>query len=89
MMRGLQILIIVMVLYYAVRTVYRSAIEAYQRKDDPPSASRGEEMVFDPECRTYVIKGRAVIRRIDGTLYSFCSETCARQFEGKKRTDLG
>ncbi|HEX9020257.1 MAG TPA: hypothetical protein VF903_03245, partial [Nitrospirota bacterium] len=82
-MRGLQFLLIILVVYYAVRAISRSAIESSRKKDKPRSASRGEEMVLDPECRTYVIKNRAVTRRIGGTLYSFCSEACARRFEEK------
>ena len=46
-------------------------------------------MVLDPGCRTYVVKDRAVTRRIRGSVHSFCSEACARRYEdGPPRLNL-
>jgi YHS domain-containing protein len=43
-------------------------------------------MVLDPQCKTYVPKGRAVMRRVGGKTVPFCSEACARAYEeGEKR----
>jgi YHS domain-containing protein len=86
MMRGLLFFLAIFVIYFALKTVVRSAVKSYH--DDEHQRSRrviGDEMVLDPECRTYVVKDRAVARRIRGTLTYFCSEACARQYEEKNR----
>ena len=85
MIRSLLIFIVFIVIYYALKTVIRSALKAYHGEDSTPARLKGEEMVLDPECRTYVLKDRATTRRIQGTLYSFCSEACAQRYEEKHR----
>jgi YHS domain-containing protein len=84
MIRSLLVFVVIMLIYYVVRTVVRSALKAYHEKE-PHARIMGDEMVLDPECHTYVVKDRAITRRIRGTLYPFCSETCARQYEEKNR----
>jgi len=71
-----------LVLYSAVKAVFRSARRAY-REEDPRTRIMGDEMVLCPECRTYVVKNRAVSRRIHGTPVFFCSDACALQHEQK------
>ena len=83
MIRSLLIFFCILIIYYAVKTVIRSAYTAYQGGESPRALHKGNELVLDPQCRTYVIKDRAVTRRIRGKLCSFCSETCARQYEEK------
>jgi YHS domain-containing protein len=86
MMRGLLFFLAIFVIYFALKTVVRSAVRSYH--DDEQRRNRrviGDEMVLDPECHTYVVKDRAVARRIRGTLTYFCSEACARQYEEKNR----
>jgi uncharacterized protein len=86
MIRSLLIFFFIMIIYYAVKTVVRSAYRAYHHEEAPPRERlKGDELVRDPQCRTYVVKGRAITRRIGGKLYSFCSETCAREYEAKNR----
>lgn len=82
MIRSILIFIFILVAYYAVKIVVRSAISAYG-KDERPGRLPGDEMVQDPECHTYVVKDRAVTRRIKGKPCFFCSEACARQYEEK------
>jgi YHS domain-containing protein len=84
MIRSILIFIFILAVYYAVKIVVRSAISAYG-KDERPGRLPGDEMVQDPECRTYVVRDRAVTRRIKGKLSFFCSEACARQHEEKNR----
>jgi hypothetical protein len=85
-MRGLLFFFAILVIYFALKTVVRSAVRAYH-DDEQRRGKRimGDEMVLDPECRTYVIKDRAVTRRIRGTLTHFCSDACARRYEDKNR----
>jgi YHS domain-containing protein len=84
--RNLLTLIIIVLVYYAFKTVLNSAFKAYHDEPDAPARLKGEEMVLDPECRTYVIKDRAVTRRLHGRPYSFCSEACAQRYEDKHRS---
>lgn len=84
MIRSLLIFVFILVVYYAVKTVVRGAINAYN-EDKRSARLEGDEMVQDPECRTYVLKDRAVTRRVKGRLCFFCSETCAKQYEEKNR----
>lgn len=83
-MRSLLVFIALVVLYYALKTAVRSALKAY-REEGGRARVRGEEMIFDPQCRTYVVKERAVTRRIGGSVHSFCSEDCARKYEEAHR----
>ena len=84
MIRSLLIFVFILVVYYAVKIVVRSAIHA-SGKGEPRSRIQGEEMVQDPECRTYVVKRRSVTRRINDKPCFFCSETCAKRYEDKNR----
>ncbi len=87
MLRNLLIFIAIIIIYNAFKTVVRAAQKAYYEEHDvPPARLKGEEMVLDPECRTYVVKDRAVTRRLHGKLLSFCSETCAERYEEKHRS---
>ncbi len=85
MIRSLLIFFFILIIYYAVKTVIRSAFTAYHEEEPPRTRFKGNELVQDPQCRTYVIKERAVTRRIRGKLCSFCSEACARQYEEMNR----
>lgn len=85
MIRYILIIISFFLVYYAVKSIVRSAIGTYT-KDERKSRLPGDEMVLDPECHTYVVKHRAVTRRINEELRFFCSETCARQYDEKNRT---
>jgi uncharacterized protein len=86
MIRSLFILFCVAVVYYALKTLFHSAVRSYQEEERKSDRLMGEEMVQDPECRTYIPKARAVTRRIGGKLCSFCSETCAHRYEEKIRS---
>jgi YHS domain-containing protein len=86
MIRGVLFFLAIFVIYYALKILVRSALKTY-REDEKKRSKRvmGDEMVLDPECRTYVVKDRSVIRQIRGTRTHFCSEDCARQYEDKNR----
>lgn len=85
MIRAALLIFAVMIIYSALRTLFRSAVQGYNEDERRRAAVQGEEMVQDPECRTYVVKSRAVTRRINGKLCSFCSDACAEQYEVKSR----
>jgi YHS domain-containing protein len=85
MIRYILFIILFFVLYYAVKTVVRAAVRTLG-KAGQENRLPGDEMVLDPECRTYVVKRRAVTRRIRGKACFFCSEACAEQYEQKNRS---
>ena len=85
MIRGLLIFFCALIIYYAVRSVIRSAYTAYHEEERPRERLKGDELVLDPQCGTYVMKSRAVTRRVRGKLCSFCSEACARQYQEKNQ----
>jgi uncharacterized protein len=85
-MRALLIFILIVVIYQAVKTVFRAALSTYQAGEKRPPRIPGEEMVRDPQCRTYVVKDRALIRRIGGRTEHFCSTACADAYERDHRS---
>ena len=84
MIRNILTLIFIVIIYYTLRTVFRSARKAYYA-EEKRERLKGEEMVLDPECRTYVVKARSTVRRISGKPVYFCSEACAKRHEEKSR----
>jgi YHS domain-containing protein len=84
MIRLILIFILIAVIYQAVKALVRSAVEGYHR-DGGPARLPGSEMIQDPNCRTYVVKDRAVSRRVDGVMTHFCSKHCADEYERRRR----
>ncbi len=88
-MRALLYVILIFLLYHAVKTVIRSAVSAYEGGEGTPRRPGripGAEMVLDPQCRTYVVKDRAVTRRISGSTVHFCSDACADEYVRSRRS---
>ncbi len=88
-MRALLYVILIFFLYHAVKTVIRSAVSAYGEGEGTarrPDRIPGAEMVQDPLCRTYVVKDRAVTRRISGSTVHFCSDACADEYVRSRRS---
>jgi uncharacterized protein len=83
MIRGLFILFFIAVVYYVLKTVFHTAVRSSHEEERKSDRLMGEEMVQDPECRTYVPKARAVNRLVGGKLCSFCSESCAQRYKEK------
>lgn len=84
MIRTILIFILLVLVYQSLKIVFRSAVRASREKGER-ARIRGEEMVLDPECKTYVLKDRAVARAVRGTKEYFCSEACAQKFEARNR----
>ncbi len=85
-MRAVIFFIFLMVVYQAVKVVLRSALSSYRGGEPRAPRIPGEEMVQDPQCRTYVVKGRALARRIGGRTTYFCSAGCADAYERDHRS---
>lgn len=84
MIRLILLFILLMLVFQSLKVVFRSA-RRVSHGEDGRRRIRGEEMVQDPQCRTYVIKDRAVVRSIGGKRAYFCSEDCAQKFEAGHR----
>jgi len=48
------------------------------------SNGRGEEMVRDPQCGTYLPRGDALEKSVRGERHFFCSRECRDAFVGKE-----
>lgn len=48
-----------------------------------------DEMVQDPNCKTYIPSKDSVSRTINGRRYHFCSEECADAFEMNRENSQG
>ena len=84
MMRSLLILILIIAVYYTLKKILTAALTS-SGEHDKREKVKGQDMVLDPECQTYVVRNRAVTRRIQGTPTHFCSEACAEKYEEKHR----
>jgi hypothetical protein len=70
-------LVVVFVIFYVLFAVLRSVVRGKLRAAGRlKSESRAEDMVFDPQCKSYVPRSDAVIQ--SGRY--FCSRECARQY---------
>ena len=85
MIRLLLIFILIVVVYQALKIVLRSALSSSQTGEKRPPRIPGSEMVQDPQCRTYVVKDRALIKRVSGRTEYFCSAACAEAYERDHR----
>lgn len=85
MMRTILIFILFLILYYSLRTAFRSAVKSYRTGGNGPARLKGEEMVLDPVCGTYIIKERAVATRLNGRQVHFCSDACAQKYREQGR----
>lgn len=84
MIRAFLVFVLFLLVYHAIKTLFRSAVDAYGRPEDSRRLP-GEEMVLDPQCRTYIVKDRSVARRINGATVYFCSAECADKYERARR----
>ena len=62
-----------LLLFYLLYRIYFSTGGAKRPAGKRDDGARGEEMVLDPQCKSYLPKSEAMLR---GDQY-FCSERCA------------
>ncbi|HEU4685984.1 MAG TPA: hypothetical protein VFS39_15870 [Nitrospira sp.] len=78
MYRIIVVLILLIVLYFLLRSAIREFM-GRARQDQLPSDKN--QMVQDPVCRVFVPRGNAVTEVIGGQTYCFCGRSCAEQFQ--------
>jgi YHS domain-containing protein len=74
-------LIIYLVLIYIAVKLIRRILAPLQVK----TADETEEMVKDPECGTYIPKKDALVKKIKGEKWPFCSDECYKKYKEKLR----
>jgi len=74
-------LVLFFVIAYVVFTLFRSpAVRRRGRSSSKPRPEpKGEEMVLDPQCQSYISKSNAVA--VSGRY--FCSQECAQLYLGR------
>ena len=77
MIRFLIFAILAYIAYRTVKAIFRPKEELSRGQDKGVI----DEMVQDPQCKTYVPKREAVKRTIAGETHFFCSGACADKFE--------
>jgi len=82
-MRGFYLIVYAFLAYLALRAVLRWLLQRVAKRDAPSSG--GDEMVRDPQCGVFVLKERAVPRRLRGETVFFCGEGCAAAYELERR----
>ena len=76
----IRLLIILFLAYLGYRLVKR-LLMPQERIERRRNAGVIDEMVQDPQCKTYVPSREAVRRIVKGEEYHFCSKECADAFE--------
>ena len=78
MYRIIFILVLIIVLYFLIR----SAVREFKAKGDVDRLPIDKnQMVQDPVCHVFVPRGSAVTEVIGGQTYCFCSRGCATAFQ--------
>lgn len=83
-MRLLIILVLLFVLYLAVKVLIGLAYLSSQRRKRREQS--GGEMVQDPVCKTYIPKSAALAKYSGGQTVYFCSQQCVDAFDQKRST---
>ncbi len=78
-----RLLVIVLLAFFLYRVVRRAlgSISAPRREPDGVI----DEMVQDPQCKTYIPKRDARRKVIDGAEHYFCSRDCEEKFIAETR----
>jgi uncharacterized protein len=77
MYRLIILFILIYILYRLLKGVFKMGGKNYHKD----SAGMISEMVQDPYCKTYIPRGEAYRKVLDGREIFFCSKECAEKFE--------
>ena len=86
-MNILKFIISVIVVYFLYQIAKKiGALKSTANPNDPSRfpAGKGEELVEDPVCHTYIPVSQAYKREISGKDYYFCSKKCSDQYPLEK-----
>ncbi|HKL24671.1 MAG TPA: PP0621 family protein [Desulfuromonadales bacterium] len=81
-------LLIYILLGFVAYSVYQGVRRALNapRPRPPEQKARGEEMVRDPRCGTYLPKAEAIETRVAGETHYFCSAECRQAYQDQAKT---
>jgi YHS domain-containing protein len=82
MYRLLLIAGLLIVLYFLLRQAFRG-FKNRNMEGGGASVDQGQ-MVEDPQCHTFIPRDTAVVEKIDGQTYCFCSRQCATAFRNRQ-----
>jgi YHS domain-containing protein len=82
---GIIRLLIVAGLAYLLYRLVRGAMGSYGKISRQKPGGVIDEMVQDPQCKTYIPRREAKKRVIGGKTYFFCSEDCADTYEKEQK----
>lgn len=81
----LRLLLLAIIIYLGYRLFKSYFLEIPKKGTDISTARspRGEEMVLDPQCGTYVPRGDALEGTVDGQKHYFCSKECRKTYQDR------
>jgi YHS domain-containing protein len=80
MSRLILFILLFLILYYVLHFLIRDMPSARKKIN---GKLKPEELVQDPYCLTYIPKGSAVKKKIDGKLFYFCNQECMKNYVKK------
>ncbi len=88
-MNIVKVLLLVVVLfigYKIYKMIQRAVVSSVDKFPEGPPPTRGEELVQDPFCKTYVPKSQAIVSDIHGRREYFCSQECRDKYLSDQST---
>jgi YHS domain-containing protein len=81
----LRLLLLATIIYLGYR-LFKNYFLAIPKKGTDISTARsrrGEDMVLDPQCGTYLPRGDALEGRVAGEKHFFCSKECRKTYQSR------
>ena len=79
-------LLIFAILAYLLYRIIRGVLGSSKEIGKGRSGGVIDEMVQDPQCKTYIPRRESLRKVIQGQEYFFCSNECADKFELERKT---
>jgi uncharacterized protein len=79
-------LLLLAIFFYLGYRLFKSFFLAIPKNGTDISAARsrrGEEMVLDPQCGTFLPRGDALEGRVAGEKHYFCSKECRQAYQSR------
>jgi YHS domain-containing protein len=81
----LVILVLIYVGYKIVTIIRRVKFQEVKGCQVNPASLKGEDLVQDPLCKTYIAKSQAYTKEIEGRQLFFCSLGCCEKYLSDKK----
>ena len=78
-------LILIYVGYKVVTSLRRVKSRDAQRYRGDSAPPKGEDLVQDPFCETYIAKSQAYTKEIEGREQFFCSRECCEKYLSERK----